>query len=257
MATDGTRKIALVTGGNRGLGKDMALSLAAAGMDVVLTFNSNAAEGEAVAVEIRALGARAAALQFDLTDIAAIDGFVGRLKAALRDAFGGAERIDFLVNNAGVGRSIPIDLLTEADFDTFAAVHFKGVLFLTQKALRMMNDGGGVVFITAAADRYNVPGYGLYAACKGAVEVFSRYVAKEYGPRGIRSNTLAPGGVATDFAGAAIRNNPMLQQMVVAQTAMGRLAEPHDIGGLVTLLCSDDARWLTGQRLEATGGFNI
>jgi len=120
-----------------------------------------------------------------------------------------------------------------------------------------MNDGGGVVFITAAADRYNVPGYGLYASCKGAVEVFSRYVAKEYGARGIRSNTLAPGGVATDFAGAAIRNNPGLQQMVVAQTAMGRLAEPHDIGGLVTLLCSDDARWLTGQRLEATGGFNI
>jgi NAD(P)-dependent dehydrogenase (short-subunit alcohol dehydrogenase family) len=131
------------------------------------------------------------------------------------------------------------------------------VLFLTQKALRMMNDGGGVVFITAAADRYNVPGYGLYAACKGAIEVFSRYVAKEYGPRGIRSNTLAPGGVPTDFAGAAIRNNPMLQQMVVAQTAMGRLAEPHDIGALVALLCSDDARWLTGQRLEATGGYNL
>jgi NAD(P)-dependent dehydrogenase (short-subunit alcohol dehydrogenase family) len=121
----------------------------------------------------------------------------------------------------------------------------------------MMNDGGGVVFITAAADRYNVPGYGLYAACKGAIEVFSRYVAKEYGPRGIRSNTLAPGGVPTDFSGGAIRDNPMLQQMVIAQTAMGRLAESHDIGGLVGLLCSDDARWLTGQRLEATGGYNV
>jgi NAD(P)-dependent dehydrogenase (short-subunit alcohol dehydrogenase family) len=257
MTSDQTRKIALITGGNRGLGRDMALSLARAGMDVVLTCNSNPAEGDAVAEDIRRLGRRAAALRFDLTDIAAIDGFIDRLKATLRDSFGGAERIDFLVNNAGIGRSIPIDLLTEEDFDAFANVHFKGVLFLTQKALRMMNDGGGVVFITAAADRYNVPGYGLYAACKGAIEVFSRYVAKEYGPRGIRSNTLAPGGVATDFAGAAIRGNPMLQQMVVAQTAMGRLAEPHDIGGLVTLLCSDDARWLTGQRLEATGGFNI
>lgn len=147
--------------------------------------------------------------------------------------------------------------MTEADFDLFANVHFKGVLLLTQKALRMTNDGGGVVFITAAADRYNVPGYGLYASCKGAIEVFSRYVAKEYGPRRIRSNTLAPGGVATDFAGAAIRNTPALQQMVIAQTAMGRLADPHDIGGLVTLLCSDDARWLTGQRLEATGGYNL
>lgn len=136
-------------------------------------------------------------------------------------------------------------------------MHFKGVLFLTQKILRMMNDGGGVVFITAAADRYNVPAYGLYASCKGAVEVFSRYVAKEYGPRGIRSNTVAPGGVPTDFNGAAIRNNPKAQEWIIAQTPMGRLAEPNDIGALVALLCSDGARWMTGQRLEATGGFNI
>ncbi len=180
-----------------------------------------------------------------------------QVATVLREAFGGAERLDFLVNNAGIGRAIPIDQITEADFETFANVHFKGVLFLTQKALRVMNGGGGVVFVTAAADRYNVPGYGLYAACKGAVEVFSRYVAKEYGPRGIRSNTVAPGGVATDFNAGLIRNNPHVQEMVIAQTAMGRLAEPHDIGGLVALLCSDDARWMTGQRLEATGGFNI
>jgi NAD(P)-dependent dehydrogenase (short-subunit alcohol dehydrogenase family) len=257
MANDEIRKTALVTGGNRGLGKDMALSLARAGMDVVLTFNSNAEEGEAVAQDIRILGGRAAALRLDLTDIAAMDGFILDLRTTLRESFSGIENIDFLVNNAGVGRSIPIDHLTESDFDLFANVHFKGVLFLTQKVLRIMNDAGGVVFITAAADRYNVPGYGLYGACKGAIEVFSRYVAKEYGPRGIRSNTLAPGGVPTDFAGAAIRNNPMLQNLVIAQTAMGRLAEPHDIGGLVALLCSDDARWLTGQRLEATGGYNI
>ncbi|WP_304170776.1 SDR family NAD(P)-dependent oxidoreductase [Phenylobacterium aquaticum] len=257
MTSDTKTKVALVTGGNRGLGKDMALSLAAHGMDVLLTYNSNADEAEAVAAEIRGMRRRAAALRFDLTDVAGIDGFVGQVGDVLRDDFGGAGRIDFLVNNAGVGRSIPIDQLTEADFDLFASVHFKGVLFLTQKALRIMNDGGGVVFVTAAADRYNVPGYGLYASCKGAIEVFSRYVAKEYGPRGIRSNTLAPGGVATDFAGGAIRSNPGLQAMVVAGTAMGRLAEPHDIGGLVALLCSDEARWLTGQRLEATGGYNL
>jgi NAD(P)-dependent dehydrogenase (short-subunit alcohol dehydrogenase family) len=256
MTSGEPKKIALITGGNRGLGKDMALSLGRIGMDVLLTYNSNPAEG-AVADEIRQFGGRAAALRFDLSDIPAIDGFMDQVKTVLRDAFGGAERIDFLVNNAGIGKAIPIDLLTETDFDTFAGVHFKGVLFLTQKALRMMNDGGGVVFITAAADRYNVPGYGLYASCKGAVEVFARYVAREYGSRGIRSNTVAPGGVATDFSGGAIRNNPGLQAMVIAQTPMGRLAEPHDIGGLVTLLCSDDARWLTGQRLEATGGFNI
>ena len=257
MASVETRKIALVTGGNRGLGKDIALSLARMGMDVVLTFNTNQAEGEAVADQIRTEGGRAAALRFDLADTQAIEPFMDEVRAVLREAFGGAERIDFLINNAGIGRAIPIDQLTETDFDAFAAVHVKGVLFLTQKALRMMNDGGGVVFITAAADRYNVPGYGLYAACKGAVEVFSRYVAREYGPRGIRSNTLAPGGVPTDFAGGVIRDNPGLQQFVIAQTAMGRLAEPRDIGGLVALLCGDDARWLTGQRLEATGGFNL
>ena len=257
MTSSTTRKIALVTGGNRGLGKDTALSLAAAGMDVVLTFHSNAAEGEAAAAEVRALGARAAALRFDLADIAGIDGFLDRLKAVLHESFGGAGRIDFLVNNAGFGKGIPIDQLTEADFDAFMNVHFKGVVFLTQKSLRMMNDHGGVVFITASADRYNVPNYGVYASCKGAVEVFSRYVAKEYGPRGIRSNTVAPGGVPTDFNNAAIRSSTMAQDWIVSQTPMGRLAEPHDIGGLVRLLCSDDARWLTGQRLEATGGFNL
>ena len=257
MDSEQTKKIALITGGNRGLGKDMALSLAARGMDIVLTYNSNKAEGEAVADDIRRRGGRATALPFDLSDFPALDDFVDRLGGVLRETFDGAERLDFLVNNAGIGRSIPIDRLTEGDFDAFANVHFKGVLFLTQKVLRMMNDGGGVVFVTAAADRYNVPGYGLYAACKGAVEVFSRYVAKEYGPRGIRSNTVAPGGVPTDFSGGAIRNNPTLQDVVIAQTAMGRLADPHDIGGLVALLCSDEARWLTGQRLEATGGFNL
>jgi len=257
MASNRTNKIALVTGANRGLGEDIALSLARQGLDVVLTFNTHPQEGERVAEAIRALGRTAVALRFDLADFAAIDGFVDQVKFALANAFGGAEGIDFLINNAGIGRAIPIDQLKESDFDTFANVHFKGVVFLTQKALRIMNDGGGVVFITAAADRYNVPGYGLYAACKGAVEVFSRYVAKEYGPRGIRSNTVAPGGVPTDFNGAAIRSNPKAQEMIIAQTPMGRLAEPHDIGGLATLLCSEDARWLTGQRLEATGGFNL
>ena len=235
----------------------MALSLARMGMDVVLTFNSNAAEGEAVAEEIRAEGRRAAALAFDLTDIAGIDGFLDRVRGVLRDRFDGAGALDFLINNAGIGRAIPIDQLTEADFEAFSGVHFKGVLFLTQKALRMTNDGGGVVFVTAAADRYCVPGYALYASCKGAIEVFSRYVAREYGPRGIRSNTVAPGGVPTDFAGGFIRGNAGVQQMVIGQTPMGRLAEAHDIGGLVALLCSDDARWMTGQRLEATGGYNI
>ncbi len=249
-------KVALVTGGNRGLGKDIALSLARMGMAVALTYNVNRQEADDVVGEIEASGGKALALQFDVSDVASFDAFLERLTAAMRASFG-ADRIDFLVNNAGIGRAIPIDQLTEHAFDTFSDVHFKGVLFLTQKALRMTNDGGGVVFVTAAADRYNVPSYAVYASCKGAVEVFSRYVAKEYGPRGIRSNTVAPGGIVTDFNNAAIRDNPKLQEMLVAQTPMGRLGEPHDIGGLVALLCSDDAKWLTGQRLEATGGFAL
>ena len=250
------KKVALVTGGSRGIGKDIALCLAKKGIGIVLTYRSNKTEGDRVVEEIRASGGAGSALQLDVAQTSSFDAFFDQLRTVLRDEFG-VETIDFLINNAGFGKAIPIDALTEPDFDSFVDVHFKGVVFLTQKALRMMNDGGSVVFITAAADRYNVPAYAAYAACKGAVEVFSRYVAKEYGPRGIRANTIAPGGIVTDFNNAAIRSNPQAQQWIVAQTPMGRLGEAHDIGALAVLLCSEDARWLTGQRLEATGGFNL
>lgn len=250
------RKVALVTGGSRGIGKDIALSLAKMGIGIVLTYYSNHTEGDRVAEEIQASGGVAVALPLDVGMTSSFDTFLDQLRAVLLEKFN-TESIDFLINNAGFGKGIPIEKLTEPDFDSFVNVHFKGVVFLTQKALRMMRDGGGVVFITAAADRYIVPAYAAYGACKGAVEVFSRYVAKEYGSRGIRANTVAPGGIVTDFNNAAIRSNPQAQQWIVAQTPMGRLGEAHDIGGLVALLCSEDAGWLTGQRLEATGGFNL
>jgi NAD(P)-dependent dehydrogenase (short-subunit alcohol dehydrogenase family) len=226
------------------------------GIGVILTYHSQKADADRVTAEIRASGGVAIALQLDLSATAFFDTFLSQLRTVLAEIFG-TEKIDFLINNAGFGRAIPIEKLTEADFDSFVDVHLKGVVFLTQKALAMMNDGGGIVFITAAADRYNVPAYATYAACKGAVEVFSRYVAKEYGSRAIRANTVAPGGIVTDFNNGAIRNNPKAQEWIIAQTPMGRLGEAHDIGGIVALLCSDDARWLTGQRLEATGGFNL
>ncbi len=250
------RKVAVVTGGSRGIGKDIAFSLARMGIGIVLTYHSNNAEADRTAQEILAFGGVAVALQLDLAVSSSFDTLLEELIAVLPNKFG-TEKIDFLINNAGFGKAFPIDSLTESDFDSFVDVHFRGVFFLTQKALRIMHDGGGVVFITAAADRYCVPNYAVYGACKGAVEVFSRYVAKEYGPRGIRSNTVAPGGIVTDFNNAAIRSNPQAQQWIIAQTPMGRLGQAHDIGGLVALLCSDDARWLTGQRLEATGGFNL
>ena len=256
MATDQVRKVALVTGGNRGLGKDIAISLSRTGIDIVLTYNTNKQEGENVAEEIRSLGHKALAVQFDVSQTRFFDAFLNHLRPILRNSFD-TEKIDFLINNAGFGKTIPIEKLTENDFDAFLNVHFKGVVFLTQKVLSMMNDGGSVVFITAAGDRYNVHGYAVYSSCKGAIEVFSRYVAKEYGPRGIRANTVAPGGIVTDFNEAAIRSNPKAQEFIKAQTAMGRLGAPHDIGGVVAFLCSEDSKWLTGQRLEVTGGFNL
>jgi NAD(P)-dependent dehydrogenase (short-subunit alcohol dehydrogenase family) len=249
-------KTVLVTGGSRGLGRDIAMSLSRRGINVVLTYQTDKQAGDSVVNEIRGLGGMAAALQFDVSRISSFDAFLDHLRSVLRESFH-TEKIDFLINNAGFGRAILIETLTQDDFDAFLNVHFKGVVFLTQKALAMMNDGGGVVFITAAGDRYNVPGYAVYASCKGAVEVFSRYVAKEYGPRGIRANTVAPGGIETDFNGGAIRNNPLLREFIKTQTAMGRIGAPDDIGGVVAFLCSEDAKWLTGQRLEVTGGFNL
>jgi NAD(P)-dependent dehydrogenase (short-subunit alcohol dehydrogenase family) len=250
------RKIALVTGGSRGLGRDMALRLSEQGIDVILTYHTKKQEAQNVAAEIQKSGCKAAILQFDVSGISAFDEFLTRLTATLKENWG-QEKFDYLVNNAGIGAAVPIAQLTEEIFDTFMDVHFKGVCFLTQKALTMMNDNGGVVFITAAATRYIVPGYAVYAACKSAIEVFARYVAKEYGQRGIRANIVAPGGIETDFNGAVIRDNPRLQAFIVSQTALGRVGRADDIGGVVAFLCSEDAKWVNGQRIEVAGGMNL
>lgn len=251
-----TRKIALVTGGSRGIGRDVALSLARSGFGCVLTYLNGKDQADAVIGEIEALGGSAAALPLNLADTSGLPDFRQRLVATLADRFG-TDRLDALINNAGFGKTIPIQDLTEVEFDTFVDVHFKGVVFLTRTVLEIMRDDGSVVFITAGADRFNVPGYAAYGACKGAVEVFARYVAVEYGPRRIRSNTVAPGGIVTDFNGGAIRGSPRAQEMIIGRTPMGRLGEPRDISDVVALLCDDGARWLTGQRLEVTGGFNL
>lgn len=256
MTDEAPGKVALVTGGNRGIGKDIAFALARAGTDVVVTYRSNEEEALSVVEDIRRIGRRSAALRLDLGQMVDLDGFIDACGAVLEREFG-TNQLDYLVNNAGFGKTIPIEKLTFEDFDSFNDVHFKGVVFLTQKALAMMRDDGGVVFITAASDRYNVPGYAAYAACKGAIEVFSRYVAKEYGARGIRSNSVAPGGIVTDFNDAAIRSNAQAQAFIIGQTPMGRLGQADDVSGIVAFLCSDAARWMTGQRLEVTGGFNL
>lgn len=249
-------KIALVTGGSRGLGKDMALSLAKKGIDVILTYHINKEEAEKVVAEIRRSNQKAIALKFDVSDIKSFDGFLQQVATALKEVWQ-SDKLDFLINNAGIGATIPLLQVTEEAFDTLMNIHFKGVYFLTQKTIGLMNDNGAVVFISSGTTRFCVPGYSVYSSLKGAVEVFTRYVAKEFGSRGIRSNIVAPGPIETDFNNAAIRNNPQMKTALANQTALGRVGNADDVGSVVAFLCTDEARWINGQRIEVSGGVNI
>jgi len=249
-------KIALVTGGSRGLGKDMALSLAQKNIDVILTYNNNQTDAEEVVKAIEASGQKAVALKLNVGDIKSFDAFLGQVSQVLESKWQ-TSTFDFLINNAGIGGTIPIANMTEEIFDNFVNIHFKGVYFLTQKSLLMMNDGGGVVFLSSGTTRFCVQGYSVYSSLKSAVENFTKYVAKEYGNRGIRSNIIAPGPIETDFNGAAIRNNPQMKGFLSSQTALGRVGYADDIGSVVAFLCTDDAKWINGQRIEVSGGINL
>jgi NAD(P)-dependent dehydrogenase (short-subunit alcohol dehydrogenase family) len=245
-----TSKIALVTGGSRGLGKDMALKLAQQGIDVILTYRSQQAEAAAVVADIAALGRRAVALPLDVAELRTYEAFFAQVTTVLADTFA-TDRFDFLINNAGTSLSAPIAETTEAQFDEMLHVHFKGVYFLTQKALPLLRDGGRIINISSVSARSSFAGFSAYASMKGAVEVFTRYLALELGSRSIAANVVAPGAV---FGGGAMPDTPEMRAWVAQATALGRTAEPDDIGGIVAFLCTDAARWLNGQRLEATGG---
>ncbi len=249
-------KIAIVTGGSRGLGKDMALALAAKGLDVIITYTSQPAAAAEVVTAIEATRRKAAALSLNLLKINELDAFMANLNAVLAEKFEG-RKPDFLVNNAGMGDTIPMPQATEQQFDDFLNVHFKGVYFLTQKMLAAMNDGGGIVNISTGTTRFCIPGYSLYASMKGAVEVLTRYIAKEYGSRGIRANVVAPGPIETDFNNAAIRSNPQMKAFLSTLSPLGRVGQADDVGSVVAFLCSDDAKWVNGQRIEVSGGINI
>jgi NAD(P)-dependent dehydrogenase (short-subunit alcohol dehydrogenase family) len=251
-----TPNIALVTGGSRGLGKNMALSLAHNGIDVLLTYHSQQAEAEAVVAEIRALGRRAAALRLDAGHVASFDGFFEQVKATLHDTFQ-ATQFQFLINNAGTALHAAFADTTEAQFDEMVNVHFKGPFFLTQKALAYLADGGRILNISSGLARFSYPGSSAYASVKGAIEVLTRYQAKELGARGITANVVAPGAIATDFSGGMVRDNPQVNAAVASATALGRVGEPDDIGPLVAFLCTDGARWVNGQRIEASGGMHV
>ncbi len=247
------RKIALITGASRGLGKSAALHLAAQGVDILGTYHSRADEAQALVTQIEQLGGRAAMLQLDVSQSATFAGFADQVTDALKDVFA-QDQFDFLVNNAGIGIHASFAETTEAQFDQLVAIQFKGPFFLTQKLLPLIRDGGRILNVSSGLARFSLPGYAAYAAMKGAMEVLTRYQAKELGTRGISVNILAPGAIETDFGGGAVRDNANLNAMVANNTALGRAGLPDDIGGAVALLLADGGQWITGQRIEASGG---
>lgn len=251
-----TNKIVLVTGGSRGLGKDMALQLAKKGFDVVITYHSKKEEAAQVAGEIKLMGRRAFALQLDVAQSNLFDVFTKDLKSALKSEFN-AEGIDAVVNNAGVGVHASFTDTTPDQFDHMVNIHVKAPYFLTQKLLNVLNDGGSIVNISSGLARFSFPGYSAYGTMKGAVETLTKYQAKELGARQIRVNVVAPGAIETDFGGGAVRDNQELNKMISSLTALGRVGLPDDIGGVVAFLCSDESRWVNAQRIEVAGGIFV
>jgi len=245
--------IALVTGGSRGLGRNTVLKLAEKGSDVILTYHSNRQEADAVVALVEKAGRRAVALQLDAGDIRSFDGFAGQVGEALKHSFR-AERFDVLVNNAGTALYAPFAETTEAQFDQALNIHFKGVFFLTQKLLPLLADGGRIVNISSGLARFSFPGSSAYGSMKGAVEVLTRYMARELGPRGIAVNVVAPGAIETDFGGGRVRDNAEINQHIAGMTALGRVGLPDDIGGVIALLVAPENRWVNGQRIEVSGG---
>lgn len=248
--------IALVTGGSRGLGRSIALHLADRGVDVILTYRAQKDEAETVANLIRAKGRKAEILALDVGDAKSFAAFGETMKVTLERGFG-KSRFDYLVNNAGVGHHVGLAETTEAQFDELMNVHFKGLFFLTQRLLPLVADGGRIVNVSSGLTRFTFPGYGAYAAMKGGVEVLTRYLAKELGPRRISVNTLAPGAIETDFGGGTVRDNVAVNRQIASVTALERVGLPDDIGGAVALLLSPESAWINGQRIEVSGGMML
>lgn len=248
-----TRKIALITGASRGLGKSMAQHLAAQGIDIIGTYHSKLEDAESLSREIMDLGGHAAMLQLDVSKSATFETFTASLGRLLKTEFG-RDNFDFLVNNAGIGIHASFAETTEEQFDQLVNVQLKGPFFLTQKLLPLIADGGRILNISTGLARFALPGYAAYAAMKGGIEVLTRYQAKELGARGISVNVLAPGAIETDFGGGVVRDNSQVNAFIAGNTALGRVGLPEDIGAAAAMLLSDAGRWINGQRVEASGG---
>jgi len=246
-------KIALITGGSRGLGRNMAVAIAKKGIDVILTYHTNKEAADEVVAEIESLGRKAVAFQLDTNDTKSFDNFIKQVTAYLQEQTG-SPNFDYLINNAGTALYALASETTEKQLDAVFNIHYKGVFFLTQKALPFINDGGSIINISSGLSRLSIPGSSVYASMKGAVEVLTRYLAKELGPRKIRVNVVAPGAIETDFGGGRTRDNKEINDRIASVTALGRVGLPDDIGGVVAFLCTKDAGWINAQRIEVSGG---
>lgn len=250
---DTRTKIALITGGSRGLGKNSAIKIAQKGLDVIITYKNGKDKAEAVVKEIQEMGRNAVAFQLDTSDIKSFETFVQQVTNHVKENTG-SPNIDYLINNAGIALYSPLMDTTEEQLDEIFNIHFKGVFFLTQKLLPFVNDGGGIINISSGLARFALPGSSVYGSMKSAVEMLTKYMAKELGSRKIKANVVAPGAIETDFGGGRTRDNKEVNALVANNTALGRAGLPDDIGGVVAFLCTEDARWINGQRIEASGG---
>jgi NAD(P)-dependent dehydrogenase (short-subunit alcohol dehydrogenase family) len=249
-------KIALVTGGSRGLGRNTALNIARTGSDVIITYQSRADAAQELVAEIKALGRKAVALRLDVGDVGSFAAFSAEVSQTLRNTW---QRLSFdhLVNNAGHGDVAAFAETTEEQFDALVNVHFKGVFFLTQALLPLIAEGGRIVNLSSGLTRVSAPGWSAYAAVKGAVEVLTVYMAKELGARGIAVNAVAPGAIETDFFGGAVRDTPDFNSYFANITALGRVGLPDDIGPMIASLLTESNRWVNAQRIEVSGGQGI
>jgi NAD(P)-dependent dehydrogenase (short-subunit alcohol dehydrogenase family) len=248
--------ISIVTGGSRGLGRNTAVSIARRGGDVILTYLNGTEAAQAVVAEIEGLGRNAVALPLDVSDISALPTFVQRVSSALQSTWGRTD-FDHLINNAGHGEMASIAETTEAQFDGLFNVHVKGVFFLTQALLPLLVNGGRIINFSSGLTRVSNPGFSAYSAAKGAVEILTLYMAKEFADRGITANAVAPGAIETDFLGGAVRDTPAYNKAFAGMTALGRVGLPDDIGPVIASLLGPENRWVTAQRIEVSGGQNI
>lgn len=248
-----SERIALVTGGSRGLGKNAALKLAAKGTGIILTYNNSQKEARNVVHEIEEKGVKAVALQLNVGEIASFEKFATEVRSQLKHVWQ-RDSFDYLLNNAGTGLYAPYAETTVEQFDDAMNIHFKGPFFLTQRLLPMLKNGGRILNVSSGLARFAQPGSSTYAAMKGAMEVLTRYQAKELGARGITANIIAPGAIETDFGGGRVRDNEHINQMIASQTALGRVGLPDDIGDAIAALLSDELGWMNAQRIEVSGG---